>query len=255
MSGLEWFGLISGIIGLAGTVFGVWTYYRSKQRSEITWSVRHTQIIEGSKTDIPELCILFGDHEIPYLKSTVLTIKNTGTSDLDRADLRRKAVRFSLGIDREQLLNVRLLQEDQDKEENTFAVAEEDGEVVFSFENMGKKELARIQVLHTAEENPKVESATGRVIKNGGLISEKEKRKKLAKWAWFITALGVMTAAPTIIICYPIITTIRAATEAATAIFNEDTLRFVGGLGGSVLSLILLGFGLVLLFKTEVNHP
>ena len=175
MSGVEIFGLVSGIIGLLGTVFGVWTWAKGRRRRELTWSVEHNIILEGSKSKIPGLKIMFEDEEIPSLRSTVLTIKNTGNEDIVGEDI-LQPIQFSVGVETDQLLNVRLLNEDTIKP-NKCVIKTEEGSTEFSFKYMSKKDYARIQILHTATGNPEIHFAEGTIIKDGRIVVTNEVKR------------------------------------------------------------------------------
>ena len=166
-------GTIIGIaIGLVGIVLSIAFYFRSKQKRELTWSVEHHQLIENSKVDIPGLKITFNDEEIPLLKSTLLTIENTGNRDITHSDI-LQAIQFSAGLEKEQLLNARLLDEHAEKP-NEFQVATNETSIGFSFKYMGKQDYAQIQILHTAENAPKTKLTKGRI--EGGEVPQRKRK-------------------------------------------------------------------------------
>jgi len=226
-------GIIGAVFGAVSIVIAIYVYLRTKRRRELTWSVEHNIIIEGSKSDIPGLKIMFEDKEIPYMKSSLLTITNTGNEDLGKGDLSRETARFTLGIERENLLNVRLFDEDQEKEDNRYSAKEMAGKVAFSFDFMAKKDYARIQVLHTAANNPAVSSIDERFIKNGKLISEESKEKKRSRLSLVFIVLGFLLASATIVGVYVLV-----HIDAPPSLIMADIVA------GSVLGGLSLSFGI-----------
>ena len=163
--------IIGNAIGLVGIVLSIAFYFRSKRGRELTWSVEHHRLIRSSKADIPGLKIIFNDEEIPSLNSTLLTIENTGNSDIAHSDV-FQAIQFLTGLEKEQFLNARLLDEHAQKP-NKFKITASEDFVEFDFKYMGKQDYAQIQILHIAENVPKTK-LTGKI--NGGELTQRKRK-------------------------------------------------------------------------------
>ena len=163
--------IIIGIVGIViGAILTIVIYLLGRARLELTWSVEHNLLIENSKTNIDGLEVKFNGQDITSLKSTMLTIKNTGNRHLTREHIAKSGILFSHGIPVDDLISVDLLEEDVAKP-NEYMVFEKTDKVTykFRFSDMAKKDFVRIQILHTAEDNPEINFAKG-TLKDGKIV-------------------------------------------------------------------------------------
>ena len=189
---------ILAIVSTALTVISIWLailfYWRGKRKRELTWHVEHQSPIESN---IPGLKITFNDKKISSLKPMLLTIENTGNSDITREDI-MQAILFSTGLEQEQFLNARLLDEHA-KKPNEFEVVTNETSIEFRFKFIGKKDHVQIHILHTAEENPVIKFATnGRVIKDGKILNKaiiKLIRRSIRYFLLYIFIIGLFIGA------------------------------------------------------------
>ena len=132
---------------------------------------------------------MFEDEEIPSLRSTLLTIQNTGNEDIVSTDILQSII-FSIKLEDGQLLSVKLLDEDADKP-NRFEYKQDGTAVDFWFSHMLKKDSARIQILHTAATDPDIQLSEKSKIRDGKTIDYTQKQKKLRKLKRYIFYLGI----------------------------------------------------------------
>ena len=127
-------------------IFSVWTYFKSKERRELSWSAQSFQS--------------------PYqaLTNTILTIKNTGNLDLTRDDL-LQSIRFTLNIAPHA---VRLITGPaKELNPNGYEVFAHNGELAFAFGYMAKKDTACVEILHSANIMPFIKVVDEPGIRNG----------------------------------------------------------------------------------------
>jgi len=165
VSNLELFGLVSGIIGLLGTAFGVWTHFHSKQRRVLLWEGNYPLLLEASSADIPGLKITYFDKEIPFLNSMLITLRNTGSEPIVRDDI-LLPIQVSIDIEESQLLDIRLLCKDA-KNNNDYTLNLEGTTAEISFKRMLPKDFIQIQFLHIAHKTPNCTLVKGPAIRDG----------------------------------------------------------------------------------------
>ena len=180
---METWSVIFGMLGVIGTVFGFWAYFRTKARRELTWKAAHTQIMAESESDISGLSIRFEDNPITTLKSTVIEIENTGNHDLNGGADLLNDVWFAIAIKPEDLLTARLPGIDKERHEETnpnkydVKISSQRDKIFFTFKYMIKKDVARIQILHKSSEDPAITTEKASIIKDGKVIEERPSKK------------------------------------------------------------------------------
>jgi len=225
-----------------GAIIALGTYLHGRARRELTWHAEHNLLIENSKTNIDGLEVKFKGRDITSLKSTMLTIKNTGNRHLTNEHIAQGGILFSIGASADSLLSVDLLEEDAEKP-NEYRIAEtaDNSAYALRFSDMAKKELLRVQILHTAEDNPKINFSKG-TLRDGKINSQQERDKKLETFLFKIALTLICCSAPIVLLGFGFM----AAEDFFKIVLPGHILSFrqwalgIGGIG------IFVGFSIFL---------
>ena len=86
-----WINLISLLIGLGSLVFGVWSYYRSKQRKLITYEFedKDTNVVSVDRDKGEDIKIFLDDMPVEEVRYQLIKIRNEGNVGVDDDDYRK----------------------------------------------------------------------------------------------------------------------------------------------------------------------
>ena len=139
--------LFLSALSVFSVIFGVWTWYASKQRKEISILCKSDEIIKAGKQRINGLNVTFDGREIEDLTSTKFYIWNSGNQVLHNADIvPSKPLRIH--TEKATILDAQILRVSDDT--NAFMIASASDEIItIAFDFVEKGDGLLVQVLHT----------------------------------------------------------------------------------------------------------
>ena len=86
-----WINLISLLIGLGSLAFGIWSYYRSKQRKLITYEFedKDTNVVSIDRDKGENIKIFLDDMPVEEVRYQLIKIRNEGNVSVDNDDYKR----------------------------------------------------------------------------------------------------------------------------------------------------------------------
>ena len=87
MESMDFLKFIGTLVGIFGTLFGMYTYIRKKERRLLTWNAWTGNIVNGSSKKIPGLRVSFEDKTISSLSLTEVVLNNSGSRALKCEDI------------------------------------------------------------------------------------------------------------------------------------------------------------------------
>ncbi|HTK08653.1 MAG TPA: substrate-binding domain-containing protein [Ktedonobacteraceae bacterium] len=83
-----WVNVISLLIALLGLGFGIWTYFRSKQRKLITYEIEdhNTNVVSIDRDKGENIKIFLDDEQVSEVRYQLIKIRNEGNVVVDKAD-------------------------------------------------------------------------------------------------------------------------------------------------------------------------
>ena len=86
-----WINLISLLIGVGSLIFGIWSYYRSKQRKLITYEFedKDTNVVSVDRDKGEDIKIFLDDMPVEEVRYQLIKIRNEGNVAVDEDDYKR----------------------------------------------------------------------------------------------------------------------------------------------------------------------
>src|SRR5438093_4401200 len=86
-----WINLVSLLIALLGLGFGIWTYFKSKQRKLITYEFEdmNTNVVSIDRDKGENIKIFLDDQQVEEVRYQLIKIRNEGTVAVDDQDYKQ----------------------------------------------------------------------------------------------------------------------------------------------------------------------
>ncbi len=135
------------LIGLIALVFAVFTWFISRKRKEITYTVNSFTLVEKNKSTVPKLMLLFDNQEIDSFTATTIYLWNSGNDAIRGTDIVESKPLVISAPDTATILDVQIVK--QNEPSNQFSVELRDGTAIITFDYMNKNHGSKLQVYHT----------------------------------------------------------------------------------------------------------
>lgn len=196
-------GWVGSIIGIASVVIALIVYFKSRQRTNFSYSYRGDRLLGTATDGLPaEITVQFRGENIPRLTRSLVVFWNSGDKTLLDADIvNSDPLCLAIGEDGE-ILSISLLKSSRDVNEISITrspINKHEAYLHFAF--LDSRDGAVVEILHTSE--TRTPSLTGTLrglpkgMKNLGKIAYKAKSKLPAPFrlpfrvmAWITTILG-----------------------------------------------------------------
>jgi hypothetical protein len=147
-----WISAFSAVFGIIGTIFGIWSFYETRESRQISFASANTVVYSQPKNFAPIL--RFDDHEIPAntsLSETIVVLWNSGTKVFRQEDIRSPiSLTFGGG---HRIIAVRVLDSKSSVADN-FNIRIEEGSaqsiVFLMFKIFDPKMAVKIAIFHEA---------------------------------------------------------------------------------------------------------
>lgn len=140
-----------GACTIFSVVFGIWQWYKSKRKKEVSCFKNSYTIVKGGKSLLPDLEIKYKSEQIQELVITKYAIWNSGNEVLQKSDIvEMKPLQVSCNAEDTRILDVKILQESD--ETNQFVIIDVNKQHArIDFEYVAPKDGIVIQIIHTGE--------------------------------------------------------------------------------------------------------
>ena len=167
-----------GACTIFSVVFGIWQWYKSKRKKELSCYKNSYTIVKGGKSLLPDLELKYKNEPIQELVITKYAIWNSGNEVLQREDIVEiKPLQVSCNGENTRILDVKILQESD--ETNQFVVVDMDKQHArINFDYVAPKDGIVIQMMHTGESQDVMVECK---IKGGKSVKPLNKDKKYKK--------------------------------------------------------------------------
>ena len=164
-----------GACTIFSVVFGIWQWYKSKRKKELSCYKNSYTIVKGGKSLLPDLELKYKNEPIQELVITKYAIWNSGNEVLQREDIVEiKPLQVSCNGEDTRILDVKILQESD--ETNQFVVVDMDKQHArINFDYVAPKDGIVIQIMHTGESQDVMVECK---IKGGKSVKPLNKDKK-----------------------------------------------------------------------------
>lgn len=179
-----------GACTIFSVVFGIWQWYKSKRKKELSCYKNSYTIVKGGKSLLPDLELKYKNEQIQELVITKYAIWNSGNEVLQRSDIVEiKPLQVSYTAENTRILDVKILQESD--ETNQFVIADVDKEHArIEFDYADPKDGIVIQIMHTGESQDIMVECK---IKGGKKVKilNKDKKRKYNKFVENVMVIGL----------------------------------------------------------------
>lgn len=164
-----------GACTIFSVLFGIWQWFKSKRKKELSCYRNHYRIVKGGKSLFPDLELKYKDEKIEELVITKYAIWNSGNEVLHKEDIVEiKPLQVYCSEENTRILDVKILQESEDT--NQFVIAGVNKECArIDFDYIAPKDGIVVQIMHTGEPQ---DIKVGCKIKGGRNVRRLNKDKK-----------------------------------------------------------------------------
>lgn len=144
-------GAFLGACTIFSVVFGIWQWYKSKRKKELSCYKNSYTIVKGGKSPLPDLELKYKNEQIQELVITKYAIWNSGNEVLQRSDIVEiKPLQVSCIVENTRILDVKIIRESD--ETNQFVIVDVDKQHArINFDYVAPKDGIVIQIMHTGE--------------------------------------------------------------------------------------------------------
>lgn len=140
-----------GACTIFSVVFGIWQWYKSKRKKELSCYKNSYTIVKGGKSLLPDLELKYKNEQIHELVITKYAIWNSGNEVLHKEDIVEiKPLQVSCNGENTRILDVKILQESDNT--NQFVITDVNKKYArINFDYAARNDGIVIQIIHTGD--------------------------------------------------------------------------------------------------------